>query len=367
MEILEIVADLKIGGAQRVAANISKYAGPDYHFTYLVFGDDIGDYEEELQKRGCRIIHVPSPKMSSAAFSRALNHVIRTGGFDVIHSHTMYSCGLIMLIAKLNGIPGRISHSHTAKDNADDGSIRRNLYKHTMQNLIWTCGTDYLACGKDAGRELYGEKRFLSKGVVIRNGIDAAAYRYDLESRMQIREELGLTDRFIIGHVGHYEPVKNQLFLIRLMPKILQQRAGSVLLLYGGGSTREMLEREIRLLQLGESVRLMGNVNNIPEVLSALDVFAFPSLFEGTPLALLEAQANGLPCIISDQIPEDACVTPLVQRLGLEDAAAWVTAILAAKRDKETDHTAVLLSRYEDIHESMTKLYEIFDRYQNRR
>ena len=367
MEILEIVADLKIGGAQRVAANISKYAGPDYHFTYLVFGDDIGDYEEEIKARGHRVIHVPSPKQSSSSFSKALNAVMKAGRFDVVHCHTMFSCGLVMLIAKQNGIPGRISHSHTAKDNANGRSVRRKLYKRTMRSLIRTCGTDFLACGKDAGCELYGTERFLKKGVVIRNGIDTAAYRYDAETRTRIREKLGLTDQFVIGHVGHYEPVKNQQFLIRLMPRILRRRPNAVLLLYGGGSTRELLEQEIRSLHLEECVRVMGNVGNIPEVLSAFDVFAFPSLFEGTPLALLEAQANGLPCVISDQVPDDACVTALVQKLPLDDEAAWENAILAAERDREADHTAALLSHYEDIHESMSKLYEVFDRYQNRR
>lgn len=367
MRILEIVADLKIGGAQRVAANISKYANPDFKFTYLVFGDDIGDYEEEIKARGHQVIHVPSPKQSSSSFTKALNTVMKTGHFDVVHCHTMFSCGLVMLIAKLNRIPGRISHSHTAKDNANGKTIRRKLYKQIMQDLIWTCGTDFLACGKDAGCELYGTERFLKKGVVIQNGIDTAAYRFDADSRTKIREKLGLTSQFVIGNVGHYEPVKNQSFLIRLMPGILQRRPNTVLLLYGGGSTRDMLEQEIQSRHLGEYVRVMGNVSNIPEVLSAFDVFAFPSLFEGTPLALLEAQANGLPCLISDRIPDDACVTALVQKLPLNDPAAWENAILAAERDQEADHTAALLSHYEDIHESMSKLYKVFERYRSRR
>ena len=366
MNILEIVADLKIGGAQRVAANISKYAGPEFHFTYAVFGDDVGDYEKEITGKGHRVVHIPSPKQSSAAFSRALEEVMHSEKYDVVHCHTMYSCGLVMMLAKRNGIPGRISHSHTAKDNARD-SAKRKMYKKGMRDLIWHFGTDYLACGTDAGIELYGEKRFREKGIVIKNGIDTAAYRYNEGHCASIRRQLNLTDRFIIGHVGHYEPVKNQIFLIRLMPEILKHRPNAVLLLYGEGSTRSELEEDIQKLDLTDSAFVMGNANNIPEILSAFDVFAFPSLFEGTPLALLEAQANGLPCVISDQVPDDACVTELIQKLSLDDPAAWAKAILSAERDPKTDHTAALLSHYEDIHASMNKLYQIFDQYKNRR
>lgn len=366
MEILEICADLKIGGAQRVAANIAKYASDDNHFVYAVFDPDVGDYEAEILNGGHEVVRFAPPR-KRRRFISEFTQLLRSKQFDVVHCHTMYSCGLVMLIAWLHRVPGRISHSHTALDQASGRSSWRTLYKGLMRELIWLFGTDYLACGRDAGEELYGKRRFSEKGVIVKNGIDTERYRFSETNRKQIRAKYQLENRFVIGHVGHYETVKNQLFLIRRMPEVIRARPDAVLLLFGEGSTRSGLETEIENLGLASHVRVMGNVNNIPAVLSSFDVFAFPSLFEGTPLALIEAQANGLPCVISDQVPQDACVTDLIRTLPLDDAAKWVQAILAAERDRETDHTAALLSHYEDIHESMAKLYEIFDRYKNRR
>lgn len=363
MEILELVADLRIGGAQRVAANIAKYAPADYHFTYLVFDEEIGEYESEILAQGNDVIHIPSPKKGYPAYLRALREQMRAKEFDVVHCHNMYSCGLVMQLAKQVGIPGRISHSHTAKDNILQESFPRKAYKRAMRDLIWTCSTDYLACGEDAGEELYGKQRFEKSGVVIKNGIDTAAYRFSPEFRRQIREKYGLGDRFVIGHVGHYVEVKNQIFLIRMMPELLKKRPDAILLLFGEGETRAEMQAEIDRLGLSDSVRLMGNVSNIPQVLSAFDVFAFPSVLEGTPLALLEAQANGLPCLISDTIPDDACVTDLIRKLPLSALDAWPEALLAAAREPDTDHTSVLTERYEDIHDSMAKLYGIFEKY----
>lgn len=367
MEILEIVSDLRVGGAQRIAANIAKNAPTDYHFTYVVFDEQIGEYEVEIQSLGIDVIHIPSPKKGYPTYLLALLEQMRAKKFDVVHCHNMYSCGLVMLTAKLVGIPGRISHSHTAKDNVLRDSFLRKTYKRAMKDMIWTCSTDYLACGEDAGEELYGKNRFIQSGVVIKNGIDTATYHYDEDSRRIIRDRYGLCGRFVIGHVGHYVEVKNQLFLIRMMPEILNRCPSAVLLLFGEGETRAEMQIEIDQLGLGDSVRLMGNVFDIPQVLSAFDVFAFPSVLEGTPLALLEAQANGLPCVISDAIPDDACVTNLILKLPLSNEFAWVNAILAAKREHGIDYTSILTEQYEDIHDSMSRLYSIFEKYNRRR
>lgn len=363
MEVLEIISDLRIGGAQRVAANIAKYAPSGYHFTYLVFNEGTGEYEPEVRANGNDVVHIPSPKKGYPAHLRMLKEQMQARNYDVVHCHNMYSCGIVMHLAKQIGIPGRISHSHTAKDNVLQSSWPRKLYKSVMRQLILRDSTDYLACGEDAGEELYGKEQFQKRGIVIKNGIDTAAYRYNAETRRQVRAQHHWESHFLIGHIGHYVTVKNQIYLIRLMPEILRTQPHAMLLLFGDGEMHETLAAEIRQLGLDDSVTLMGNVSNIPYILSALDVFAFPSLLEGTPLALLEAQANGLPCIISDHVPADACVTDLIQKLSLSDQQAWITSILNASRDTRLDYSSVLREKYEDIHTSMGKIYTTFDKY----
>ena len=364
-KILELCSQLNIGGAQAVAAAIGRHAPHGLQVDYLVFGDRVGDYEAELTGHGCRIHHWPAPSGGQLRFLRELTALLRREGYDAVHCHNMFSCGTVMLAGFLAGVPCRIAHSHTTREECADTAARR-LYRWVMRRLIHLFGTEFFACGVAAGNTLYGEGFFSRRGIVIPNGIDTAAYGFSPALRQTIRAEYGLENAFVIGHVGHYVGVKNQRFLIDLMPRLLEQRPDGVLLLFGEGDDRPILTERIRELGLTERVRLMGNVRNIGQILSAFDVFAFPSLFEGTPLALLEAQANGLPCIISDAIPADAVVTDDVIPLPL-DAGRWLPALSAARRTSQEDRSHILLQKYESIHDSMARIYAVVNRYQKDR
>lgn len=366
IKVLEVCAKLNIGGAQLVGANIAKYAPEDLWFCYIVFGDEVGEYESDILARGNRILHIPSPQNRLWAFFWTMVRLMRKERFDAVHCHTMYSSGVVMLAALVAGVRIRISHSHTAKDSARQ-SLPRKLYKSVMRFLARRCATDCWACGVDAGRELYGAKWFDRHGTVIQNGIAFSDYQYQKQNADEIRAQYGLDGKFVIGHVGHYVNVKNQAFLIDLMPEVLKEKANALLLLFGEGEDREKLAAQIRDRGLEQSVRLMGNVRNIHKVLSAFDLFVFPSLFEGTPIALIEAQANGLPCLISDRIPDDACRTELIRRLSLDEPEAWVRAILSTRRDPGTRAPEALRMCYDSIEQSMERMYLVFQRGSRRR
>lgn len=362
-KVLEVCAALDIGGAQAVGANIAKFSDDSFYFCYLVFGDEVGEYEADIIARGNTVLHWPAPSNNFLRFLSDLVKLMRREKFDAVHCHTMFNCGIMMLAAKIAGVPGRISHSHTIKEECNETLIRK-AYRWFMRKLIHLCGNEFLACGVEAGNVLYGEKWFTRKGKVIPNGIDTAQYRFSGENREKIRRLYGVEDQTVIGHVGHYVGVKNQTFLISLMQRIRRLHPQTTLLLFGEGEDRAKLEEEIKQQGVQDCVRLMGNVSNIGQVLSAFDVFVFPSLFEGTPLALIEAQANGLPCIISDAIPVDACLTEDIKRLSLsEEPEQWVEAIVSAKRVDSEDKTELLLRKYEDVRDSMDRLYEIFRKY----
>lgn len=362
MKILEVCAKLNIGGAQAVAASIAKYALEDMEFVYVVFGDDVGEYEADIITRGNRVIHIPSPAKGKLKFFRNLIKIMKAESFDVVHCHTMYSCGTVMLAARLCGIKGRISHSHTAKDEAKQTAYRK-FYKMLMRFFTRSCGTEWLSCGLDAGNELYGEKLFSKRGMIIKNGIDISKYAYSEETAEAIKKKYNVGGKFIIGHVGHYVNVKNQAFLIEMMPEIIHRKPDAVLLMFGEGDNRAMLETLIKEKHMEKHAHLMGNVNNINEVLSAFDMFAFPSLYEGTPLSLIEAQANGVPCLISDRIPDDACLTDLITKLPIENYDCWIEHICSAQRNNPNIYATAIREKYEDIQASMKKLYEIFRKY----
>ena len=231
-----------------------------------------------------------------------------------------------------------------------------------MRHLILSCSTDLIACGEAAGQRLYGERTFRRKGQLILNGIDTDAYAFSRASRDRIRNQLHLQDSFVIGHVGHLAAVKNQSFLLRLMPEILKQKPNAKLLMLGEGEDRPMLERLIQELGLSEHVIMTGNVPNVPDFLSAMDVFAFPSVFEGMPLSIVEVQANGLPCVLSTGVPRDVYLTDLVKPLSLDAPEPWVQEICSSRRANPDLYPPLLKRSGFDIEDVIQKFYEIYER-----
>ena len=362
-KVLLIAASLRIGGAEKVAADIGLYADPQkYIIHYVVFGDDIGAYEPELEARGCKIFHLPQPSDSYCAYIKNLKKLIRTYHYDVIHAHTMFNIGWAMLAGKLYGVPVRVSHAHSALE--EHRSIKVRLYEAAMRFLILTCATDYIACGVKAGERLYGKKAFKKKGTLILNGIDTQGFAFDEQRREAFRKGLGLDDKFIIGHAGHLAEVKNQSFLLSLMPEILKRQPQAYLLLLGEGEDRSALGQRIHELHLEDHVRMTGNVRNMPDYLNAMDVFAFPSLYEGMPLSIIEVQSNGLPCVISDKVPKDVFLTDLLRPLPLNDQSAWVDAICSAKRETPEKYAAQMRQSGFDTDTAMQKVYAIYEKRQ---
>lgn len=359
--ILLIIATLSIGGAEKVARDIGLNAlskGDLVHF--LVFGDQVGEYEAVIRSHGGEIIHFPSPSAGYKSYYHSLKKLMRENRYDIVHAHTMFNIGWAMRAAKEVGVPIRIAHAHSAL--ADGSSLKKIVYERVMRQLILHNSTHLVACGDAAGVRLYGEKAYQKSGKCILNGIDTRAFAFRPEAGTCIRKTLGLENSFVIGHVGHLAAVKNQSFLIRLMPSILEENPTAKLLLLGDGEDRSMLEKLICELGLSGCVILTGNVRNVPDYLSAMDVFAFPSLYEGMPLSILEVQANGLPCVLSTGVPKDVYQTDLIQPLSLDQPEQWVHAICNAKRVNPEKYADELRRKGLDTHTVMKKFLDIYER-----
>ena len=352
-----------MGGAERVAANICTYAPEgEFEFHYLVFEGHDNVYSPEIEARGGKVITVPVPASGYRTYIRLLHKLIKENRYDVVHSHTMFNSGINLAVAKTMGVPIRIAHSHTTRTERPVSRSQR-IYEKLMQKLILWSATDLLACGVEAGAWLFGPKEFSKRGRVIRNGIDTDAFAYSEENRNSIREKYGIaSDEFVIGHSGTMIPLKNQEFLIRLMPKIRQNMPNARLMLMGKGehSEQERLKGIASECSVTDNVIFCGAVMNVNECLSAMDVFAFPSLREGTPLALIEAQANGLPCIISDRIPNDAVMTDLVKPIPLEDEAAWVNAITNSHRCNSEQYAKKIADSGYSVKTAYSSIYKIY-------
>ena len=330
--VLQMPGKLTIGGEEKVARDIGLYADPhQYEMHYVVFGDEIGAYEDELLQKGCKVFHWPEPAEGYPDFLRRLVSLMRQYPYDAVHVHTMFNAGWVMLAAKLNKVPVRITHAHSVLTNQRYSALV-SAYERVMRRCILLCATDLVACGRRAGERLFGKRAFQKRGMLILNGISVSRYAFDLDRREEMRTQLGLQDAFVIGHTGYFEEVKNQIYLVSLMPEIRKKKPNAVLLLLGEGTLRGAIERQVERLGLRDCVYMTGNVRNVADYLNAMDVFAFPSLFEGMPLSVMEVQANGLPCVLSTGVPNDVYLTDLIHSLSLEQPALWVDEICAAQR-----------------------------------
>ena len=361
ISVLIIAGKLYIGGAERICRDIGINADKQkFQIDYLVFENKVEAYEQELVDHGCRIWHIDPPNTGYFQFYRSLKRIIRDNQYDVVHSHTMFNSGMVLRAAKRCGVPVRIAHSHSIRGENVRTPIQ-NAYEKTMRRWILRYATHYVGCGQAAGEWLFGRRAFRDKGIVLLNGIETERFRYDPTKRAQIRRQNHWEDCFVIGHAGHMAPVKNQIFLIKLMPEILKRRPNARLVLLGDGEDRPMLEQAVRTLGLDTVVFMPGNVTNVNEFLSAMDVFAFPSLHEGMPLAILEVQANGLPCVISDRVPKDVFQTDLLSPLPLEDSTSqWADALLSAERSNPEQYSVMLHNTSANVRWMLEKLYQIY-------
>ncbi len=359
--VLEIIGKLYIGGAEKVARDIGYYADKTkYQIDYVVFEDEIGAYEKELEDEGCRIYHLAPPSKSYRKFLQSIANLIRENHYDVIHSHTMFNSGWTMYLAKRMGVPIRVAHSHSIRGFEHRG-FKKNTYEKFMRKLILRNATHLIGCGTNAGNWLFGENSYAKRGITILNGVDVNRFSFSTESRDAIRKKLHIENKFVIGHVGHLVPVKNQSFLISLMPELLKKNPNTILLLLGDGDDKGLLQNEVQRLSLQHNVIFTGNVSDVYNYLSAMDVFVFPSLYEGMPLSLIEVQSNGLPCIISDCVPKDIYLTDLIHPLSLDDPAKWINMILTSKRSHPEQYCGTLIDEGFDVSSMVGKIYKLYE------
>ena len=360
--VLIIIGKLSVGGAERVGRDIGYYADKKkYSVHYLVFEDDVCAYEKELTDAGCIIHHMDPPSAGYGRYYRKLCELIKRQQIDIIHAHTMFNSGWAMLAGWQQRVPVRISHSHSIRGPEHRGFVK-NLYEKTMRIMIRLFATDYVACGKGAGEWLYGKKFFEKNGTVIYNGIGLDQYIYDENERNKVREKYGLQKKFIIGHAGHFAPVKNQAFLLELMPEIIRRRPDAFLMLLGDGQIRKKLEEKVIKLGLQDRVLMTGNVKNVGDYMSAMDVFAFPSLYEGMPLSIIEVQCNGLPCVISDTVPDDVFLTDLICPISLKSPKEnWIANICSMFRHDSEKYGEIMRKTGFDESNMLKNIYQIYD------
>lgn len=235
--------------------------------------------------------------------------------------------------------------------------IIRTYFKKRMMPYL----THLFMCGEESGKWLYGDKN-KSRFIMLNNAIDAAVYSFDASKREEMRRQLGLTGELVIGHVGRFNPQKNHAFLLDIFAALLKKEPNAVLLLVGGGADMPKIQAKVQELGIAERVRFLGVRSDVADLMQAMDVFVFPSLYEGLPVTMVEAQASGLPCIISDKVPPECILTEgLVNIMPLSASPeAWAEKILTMRAVPRTDLREEIAAHGFDITTEAVKLQEFY-------
>ncbi len=336
IRVLQVFGRLGRGGLETFVVNMYKAIDrSQVQFDFLLNAPN-GEYEEEVMALGANIFHLPSRAQGIKAYRQALDTFFKSniGKYAAIHLHASSLTAIEPLIyAKKYGIRIRIIHSHSTSVKRDLRLRGLHHMLHSINRLrIGRIATHYFGCSDKALDWMYSWSGVRSKAIMINNGIDTTPFRFDLETRREVRSELGLKDEFVIGHVGSFIQVKNHKFLIDIFTNLHKRIPNTHLILVGDGELRHEIENNIRYNGISEAVTLTGIRGDVNRILQGLDLLIMPSFFEGLPVSLVEAQAAGLPILASDTISRDVAITPNIKFLSLkDDKKNWIDAIEAIK------------------------------------
>lgn len=338
------------GGIENVIMNYYRSFDKQVIELDFLYSTDSIAFENEIKELGGKTYHICSKHSNTFQYKKELKEFFNKHGKEY-SSIWVNFCNITNLdylkLAKKYGIKKRIIHAHNSQNM---GSRLRGILHKVYKRFVTLYATDFWSCSNDATKWFF-PKRIKDKVVVVKNSIDFDRFKYDEAVDKNIRKELGIESKFVIGNVGRLHFQKNQLFLLDVFKKVQEKDQNSILLLVGEGEDREKIENRVKELKLQESVKLVGAIDNVPSVMNAMDVFVFPSVFEGLGLALIEAEAVGLPIVAaSDDIPHEVKMSSNFTFISLKESLdAWVKEIFKYKNCSKTDNTRTLQDNGYDI------------------
>ncbi|MDP4083167.1 MAG: glycosyltransferase family 1 protein [Bacillota bacterium] len=362
LRILHVVVNMNRGGAETLIMNL--YRNIDrtkIQFDFLTCKK--GDFDQEINRLGGKVYRIPYvTDIGHFQYLKRLNEFFLINNhYKIVHSHMDRMSGFVLWAAKKAGISHRISHSHNT---SSEGGLAVRTYKWFAGQFIIPNATNLFACSSDAAKWLFKERS--NSSIILKNGIESNRFEFSQGIRNQVRDELQLSPHtFVVGHVGRFNVQKNHSFLLDIFADFHRKHSDSILLLIGDGELKREIEKKIRNLNLVGRVKLLGVREDIYKILQAMDVFVFPSIHEGLPVSLIEAQGAGLPCIISDKISSEADLgMGLVQYFSLGDKNNWVSKLtkIASKHIDRLSVSHLLAKRGFDIREAANYLEQFYSK-----
>ncbi|MBR4731758.1 MAG: glycosyltransferase family 1 protein [Lachnospiraceae bacterium] len=340
IRVLNVVGRMGLGGIETLIMNIYRNIDRDkVQFDFLIHKGLGGAYEEEIRSLGGKLYEMPVLRDGATGeklktyywkvfqYRSALKHFFASHPeYHVIHGHMTNTAAIYMPIAKKYGnVKCCIAHSHLTQARPGLTGVVTDL----LHRQIPRVATDFFACSEMAAKWIYPEKILKSGKVkIIKNGVDPQKFYFDGEKRERIREQLGVSNKIVIGNVARFKKEKNHEFQIDVFNELFKSNNKYVLLLIGDGELRPIIQDKVDRLGLNDSVIFLGLRNDVPDLMLAMDLFFLPSLYEGLPVVGVEAQASGLPVITSTGVTKEVDITQNVTFLDLsEKADVWAREI----------------------------------------
>ena len=363
IRVLQVTGIMNRGGAETMIMNLyRKIDRTKIQFDFVENSLDRAAYDDEIESLGGKIYRCPHftgknyfqyKKWWKEFFE------LHKGEYNIIHGHIGSTAAIYLKEAKRNGL-FTIAHSHNTNSGLSLGSMMYRLMSFPVRYT-----SDYFfGCSDEAGIDRFGKRVFCSNRYkTFHNAIDTELFAYNEVEREKIRLEFGIKpDEIAIGHIGRFEIQKNHDFLVDIFISCLQQKNNCKLVLVGEGCLRKTIEDKVNSLKISKQVVFTGIRNDVNRIIQALDVFVFPSLFEGLPLTLVEAQSSGLQCVISDKVPvESILVEDLISVRRLDDAPQqWAETILTNAIKSRFDRSKEIQSKGYDISKTSKELMNFY-------
>lgn len=363
IKVAEFVTRLEFGGVEAMILNYISHFSNKEIFDFHIVTQDINNNEciSLFRDQGFTVHIVTHKRKSILKNVIEINSVLKKEKFDIVHCHMTLMNFYVLFLAWCHGVKVRISHSHNA-------FVSNNLVKIVFWRLIKQLNkimsNIWIACGIDAGKFLYGEKALnSSKVIILKNAIDIEKYAYSLPKREKIRKKYYIdNDSFCVGHIGRFSEQKNHHFLLDVFEEILKSKPKSKLLLIGSGEGEKEIKETVKRKGLSDTVFFVGSATNTSDFYQAMDIFVLPSLFEGLPLVLVEAQASDLPCIVASTVDKRSRIKDDFLFLSLDDDKCyWAKmALTFANHVRTNDEISKITNAGYSIENEAIKLQNLY-------
>lgn len=363
IRILHVLGTTQLGGAESRIMDLYCHLDRErVQFDFLVHMEGEGFFDKEIQELGGRIFRVPRFRFYNYfSYKNAMKDFFRENHeFRAVQGHITSTAAIYLPIAKKAGVPLIIAHARSAGvDKGIKGAMTRFLRRNLSKKA------DFLfTCSELAGISVFGRKAVeAGKTVFVPNAIDCGAFEYDGPRRQKMRRELGLSDKYVIGHVGRFHYAKNHEYLLQVFAALCKKGGEDyALLLLGEGGGMEAAKRQAEALGISDRILFAGNKRNVYDYYQAMDYFVYPSRFEGLPGTVVEAQVSGLRCLISDSICGEVQVTELIHAMSIQEPPErWADYLINTRSYERSGHKAQMEKAGFDVKaqaEIMTRFYE---------